>query len=282
MSTSRVANAKIYTEPRSLAGEDLLSFAAIGVLAFIATDIAHEVAGHAAGLMIAGGRSGILTTSRLIYGLQLPDPGWRIFDLGGPTGNLIWASICFLAQRRIRRDAPILRLFLWASMSFSLLWEFGYLMKCGVTGNGDWMALIEGLVPAPVWRTLLFVIGLVLDRAAVSLISSDLHFILSANRPEWRSRLARLLITLCSAGGLTACAGAIFDPRGRIVILNSAAPSSFVSWLPLFFVPMLFPLQRERPSAVHPIGRSVPVLLLAAAVFAFFVAILGPGIPFSL
>jgi serine/threonine protein kinase len=30
---------------------------------------------------------------------------------------------------------------LWTSMSFSLFWEFGYLMKCGVTGHGDGMAL---------------------------------------------------------------------------------------------------------------------------------------------
>ena len=41
--------------------DDLISVAAIGILAFISTDIAHEVVGHGIGLLIAGGRSGILT-----------------------------------------------------------------------------------------------------------------------------------------------------------------------------------------------------------------------------
>ena len=268
----------------SAAGEDdLISVAAIGVLAFISTDIAHEVVGHGIGLLIAGGRSGILTTTRLIYEFQLPNPTWRIFDIGGPAGNLIWAGACFLAQRLIHRTAPGLRLFLWTSMSFSLLWECGYLMKCGVTGNGDWMALTEGLTPAWVWRALIFVVGLALYRGAVSLTSSELHFVISAKAAQWRSRVVRLLLTLCSAGGLIACAGPIFDPRGRIEMLNSGALSSLASWVGLFAVPFLFALHSDKNlAAVSPLRRSTPVILLAAAALVSFVAILGPGIPFSL
>jgi hypothetical protein len=264
-------------------GDDLITVAAIGVLAFISTDIAHEVVGHGIGLLIAGGRSGILTTTRLIYESHLPNPNWRIFDIGGPAGNLIWAGVCFLAQRLIRRAAPRLRLFLWTSMSFSLFWEFGYLMKCGVTGHGDGMALTEGLTPAWVWRALIFVVGLVLYRGAVSLTSSELHFVLSAKTPQWRSRVVRLLLTLCSAGGLIACAGPIFDPRGRIEMLNSGALSSFASWVGLFAVPFLFPLHSDKNLvADSPLRCSIPVILLAAAASVLFVAILGPGIPFSL
>lgn len=201
---------------RKLARNGLQGDVGIGILAFISTDIAHEVVGHGIGLLIACGRSGILTTTRLIYESQLPNPNWRIVDIGEPAGNLIWAGACFLAQRLIRRAAPIMRLFLWASMSFSLFWEFAYLMKCGVTGHGDGMALTEGLTPAWLWRALTFVIGLVLYRGAVSLTSSELHFVVSAKTPLWRSRVVRLLLTLCSAAVLIACAGPIFDPRGRI------------------------------------------------------------------
>ena len=174
-------------------------------------------------------------------------------------------------------------MFLWTSMSFSLLWECGYLMKCGVTGNGDWMALTEGQTPAWVWRALTFVVGLVLYRCAVSITSSELHFVMSAKAAQWRSRLVRLLLTLCGAGGLAACAGPIFDPRGRIEMLNSGALASFASWVGLFAVPFLFPLHSEKnPEAVSPLRRSTPVILLAAAALVSFVAILGPGIPFSL
>jgi len=269
---------------RSTAEEDdLISVAAVGILAYICTDIAHEVVGHGIGLLIAGGRSGILTTTRLIYEFRLPNPNWRIFDIGGPAGNLLWAGVCFLAQYLIRRAAPTLRLFLWTSMSFSLFWEFGYLIKCGVTGRGDAMALIEGLTPPWVWRTLIFVIGLVLYRAAISVASSELHFVLSGKTPQWRSRIVRLLITLYSAGGLIACVGAIFDPRGRIEMLNSGALSSFAAWVGLLAAPSLFPLYSDKNLvAVSPFRRSIPLIVLATCAVVFFVAILGPGIPFSL
>jgi hypothetical protein len=271
------------TRTSATGGDDLITVAAIGILAFISTDIAHEVVGHGIGLLIAGGRSGILTTTRLIHEPSLPNPGWRIFDLGGPAGNLIWAGVCFLAQRLIRRAAPELRLFLWTSMSFSLLWEFGYLMKCGVTGQGDATALTRGLTPGWVWRVLMFGIGLFLYRGALSLTSSELHFVLSRNNAQWRSRLCRLLVTLCIAGGLIACAGPIFDPRGRIEMLNSGALTSFVSWVGLFAAPSLFPSHADKNLiVVSPLGRSVLTILLAASASVLFVAILGPGISFSL
>jgi hypothetical protein len=265
------------------AGDDLISVAAIGILAFISTDIAHEVVGHGIGFLIAGGRSGILTATRLIHEPRLPDPAWRIFDIGGPAGNLIWAGVCCLAQRQIGRAAPALRLFLWATMSFSLLWEFGYLMKCGLTGQGDAMALTSGLMPGWLWRGLMFVIGLVLYRWALSFTSADLHFVLSAEVAQWRSRLVRMLVTLCGAGGLVACAGPIFDPRGRLEMLNSGALTSFASWVGLFATPSLFPRHAEKDLIViGPVGRSIPLILLAAVASVLFVAILGPGIHFSL
>jgi hypothetical protein len=137
--------------PRSATeGDDLITVAAIGVLAFISTDIAHEVVGHGIGLLIAGGRSGILTTTRLIYESHLPNPNWRIFDIGGPAGNLIWAGVCFLAQRLIRRAAPRLRLFLWTSMSFSLFWVKSRWMRIQSVNRVFALTLT---VETPFWTT---------------------------------------------------------------------------------------------------------------------------------
>jgi hypothetical protein len=263
--------------------DDLMTVAAVGMLAFIATDIAHEVIGHGIGFLIAGGRAGILTTTRLIHEPRLPDPGWRVFDIGGPVGNLIWAGVCFLAQHQISRAAVALRLFLWATMSFSLLWEFGYLMKCGLTGQGDAMALTTGFTPGWLWRALMFLAGLVLYRWALSFISAELHFVLSAKAAPWRSRLVRLLMILCGAGGLIACAGPIFDPRGRLEMLNSGALTSFASWVGLFAVPSLFSVHADKDLiAAGPVGRSGTLILFAAIASVLFVAILGPGVHFSL
>lgn len=262
---------------------DLLTVAAIGILAFICTDVAHEVVGHGTGLLAAGGRSGVLTTTRLIYASPLPNPNWRVFDLGGPVGNLTWAGLCFFAQRLMRSTNPPLRLFLWSSMCFSLFWEFGYLIQGAVTGHGDPMALIAGLMPGWVWRSLLFVTGIVLYRAAMSVVSSEFHFIQSVHTPQWHSRTLPLIITLCAASLFIACAGPLFDPRGRIEILKSGAPSALASWVALLTVPSLFPsYPDEHRVADGPVRRNILVMILAACAAAFYVAILGPGIAFKL
>jgi hypothetical protein len=92
-----------------------------------------------------------------------------------------------------------------------------------------------------------------------------------------------LLLALCGAGGLIACAGAVFDPRGRSEVLNSGVLSSFVSWVGLLFVPSRFPLYPDKNLATGgPLQRSVLLILLATVGAVSFVAILGPGIRFSL
>lgn len=55
------------------------------------------------------------------------------------------------------------------------------------------MALVEGLTPSWLWRGLLFLIGLVLYRATIRLLASDLHFIVSGSKPDSRSRVRLLL-----------------------------------------------------------------------------------------
>lgn len=259
-----------------------ITVAAIGILAYICTDLAHEVVGHAVGLLLAGGRTGILTTTRLIYESQLPSPNWRVFDLGGPAVNLLWAEFCYLTQRLLRREFPRLRLFLWASMCFSFFWEFGYLIKCGVTGHGDWMALIDGLTPDEAWRAALFLFGLSLYWGTISLASSELHFVVRSGSPEWRSRLKRILLTVSMSGVLIACAGAMFDPRGRAEIFNSGFLSSFAALVGLWFTPFSFARRADKPTAAtRPITRSAPLLVFAAIAAFWYIAILGRGIRVS-
>ena len=263
--------------------DSLVTVAALGVLAFIATDVAHEVVGHGIGLLLAGGRTFTLTTTRLIYLKQLPEPLWRIFDLGGPIGNLCWAVLCLGVQRLIPRADPRWRLFLWAGAMFALFWEFGYLMKCGVSGQGDAMALIEGVSPAWLWRALLFLAGLILYRIAIRFLAADLHFVVRAAGTEWRPRLRRLLWTLYLAAGVTACAGAILDPRGTGEIFRSGAASSFLACLPLALVPASFALYPDKSvGTTNPIRRSIALAGCAAVAFLFFVLVLGPGIHVSL
>ncbi|MDQ6808663.1 MAG: hypothetical protein M3Z64_04465 [Verrucomicrobiota bacterium] len=101
--------AETFPQPRN---DHVLTVAAIGVLAFIATDVAHEVVGHGIGLFLAGGRGGLFTTTKLISETTRPEPFWRIFDLGGPVGNLIWTAMCLALLRKARHAPTHGRLFL--------------------------------------------------------------------------------------------------------------------------------------------------------------------------
>lgn len=259
---------------------DPLTAFSLGVLAYICSDLSHEVFGHGVGLFLAGGRSGILTTTRLIFDTQLPDPNWRVFDIGGPAGNLTWACICYLSLRFLRRPAANLRLLLWTSMCFSLFWEAGYLVLCGVKGHGDWMAFVDGVVTPWLWHPLLVLLGYLLFRASVWVGRRGLNSIIP--RATSRERL-RILMLVCAAGSLIATAGPLLDPRGRLEMLNSGLLSTLTMWLAIVAIarPSPGPLPGE-PATAHRSTRSLIFILLALAAAVVYVAVLGPGIPVRL
>ena len=148
----------------------------------------HEVIGHGIGFLLAGGKSCILTTTRLIEEQRLGDLDRRIFDLGGALGNLAFAGIPWLAQRLLRRLAQHLRVLLWLLIAFSLFWGFGYLISCGVLARGDWFALVRGAKPAWLWRIVSVAIGIALYRRSMILVASELHWIVPTSDNEWPFR----------------------------------------------------------------------------------------------
>jgi hypothetical protein len=259
--------------------DDLLTVISIAMLAFIVTDIAHEAFGHILGFYLAGGQSGLITTTRLIVWVKLGDPQWRLFDLGGPAGNLIFAFLAWLVQRFVRTRPLPLKLFLWLLMAFSLFWASGYLIFSGVLGRGDWMALLTGTRFLWPGRLLFVVLGIVLYRASIRLAASELRRIISVGETADRARLVRLIWVSYISAGVIACAGAIFDPWGPMEILNSGALSSFAGAVGLLYVPRnVFRLPQLPGVANNPISRDLPWLVAAAAGAIYYVGILGPGV----
>jgi hypothetical protein len=262
--------------------DDRWTLAAIAVLAYIVANIAHESIGHGVGLILAGGRSGILTTTRLLISRPVPNPYWRIFDLGGPAGNLVCAGLAWVGLRRSAGTHSGLRLFLWLTMCFSLYWAFGYLLFCGILGRGDWMALLpDGFWPG---RVVFALAGFALYRATTRIAARELGRILD-NSERSRSRTRRLTGIAWLAGGIVATAGAALDPRGPLEMLNSGALSSFGAAIGLLQIPGL--IGRTQADAEAPnnrpfaLTRSTSWIVAAIAASIFFIAILGRGIPWQ-
>ena len=268
-----------YTRTPSTTSDDFLTVAAIAALAFIIADIAHEGLGHGLGFYFAGGKSSMLTTTRLIVWITLPDPQWRIFDLGGPAGNLAIALVSWLGLRFARARPVQLRFFLWLVMAFSLFWAFGYLIFCGVLGRGDWMALIQGTRFVVPGRILFVAIGVALYRLSIRLLAKELLWVVPLQGMATKARVSRLIRLSYIFGGVIACAGAALDPRGALEIIRSGALSSFGAAIGLLAVPVNFyRLPQTHGPVDQPISRHLAWLLAAAAASIYYIWILGPGI----
>ncbi|MGB7548147.1 MAG: hypothetical protein WBM14_10390 [Terracidiphilus sp.] len=261
--------------------DDLWTVAAIAVLASIVANVAHETIGHGAGLLLAGGRSGILTTTRLIVPRPVPDPAWRIFDLGGPAGNLLFAGLAWLGLRLLPAARTQWRLFCWLLMAFSLFWAFGYLLFSGVVERGDWLALL----PDHGWpgRVLLAVAGFLLYEASIRIGAHSLGGIVYGSAANVQVRAKRLVGIAWLAGGLIAIAGPALDPRGALEMLNSGALASLGFAVGLLRIPRRLKAVAS-PSTVQDstITRSIVWRAAALAASLFFIFVLGRGIAWRL
>ncbi len=271
--------------------DDVWTVAAVAVIAFILADVGHEAIGHGIGYLLGGGRSWIQTTTRIIGDQQLGDPGWRILDMGGPCGNLLFAGLAWLGQRAAgRKRAERLRLLLWLVMAFSLFWGLGYLIYCGVLGHGDWFALVAGAKREWLWRGVLIVAGIVLYRTSEMLAASELHWIVSSGEAYWRARAGRLTLVAYVAGGMIGCAGAALDPGGPMEMLNSGAASSFLAAVGLLLVRGQFGRFADKaaiaalPASVEAnvIRRSVGWMSAAGVVATAYIGVLGRGVRIKL
>ncbi|MBV8201851.1 MAG: hypothetical protein JOZ15_14610 [Acidobacteria bacterium] len=258
-----------------------MTAAAIAVLAFIGADAAHEVIGHGAAWAALGGRSAVMTTTRLIVDThRLTVAGGRWLSVGGPLGNLAFAGLAALAQRRMQGLGARGRLFLWLSLAFNLLWAVGYLIYSGVLGIGDWAELVRGVAPDWLWRTLLAVLGVALFLGSERTLARELRWFAGAGEPASARRAWRLVVTSYLASGAVACAAALPDPRGASQVLLSAVPVTFLGGLGLLRTPFFLARLPARPAAAAgPIARSVAWIAAAALAAALFAGLLGPGLP---
>lgn len=240
--------------------ESRATVAAIAAVAYVMAAVAHEVVGHGAAFLLSGGRSCVLTTTRLIVESGKGGGSMSLWDLGGPCGNLAMAGIAWAGLRFVRGRDGRQSLLWWLALSYSLFWAFGYLLFCGVVGRGDWYALIDGRPAIWAWRAAFVVVGWMLYRWTMRMAGSG---------AAWSSKT---IATAYIAGGVIACAGAIFDPRGPIEILNSGALSGFGAAAGLLWMPRGFHGTRET------VARSDGWIAAALCVSILYIFLLGPGL----
>ena len=259
---------------------DSLTVGAIGILAYMLGSVLHEGVGHGGACLLVGAKA--LALSSVYFECSLDS---RLVLAGGALMNLLAGALFFALGRLTGRSYPRLKYFFWISMTVNLFTGTGYFLFSGIGGIGDWGAFIQGLGPQWLWR-----IGLTIFGAATYLLAArtsllELRPLIGSNKEQRYQRAVRLSVIPYFAGGTLMCIAGALNPEGMILILISAAASTFggtsglmwtANWLNRGTVIPYGP-----PAEPMPIHKSWPLIVAACAMAIAFVRVLGPSVRFA-
>jgi hypothetical protein len=259
--------------------------AAIAVVVYILSNLAHEGAGHGGACLLAGGRAEMLNAVFFeCDDAGMSAAGVRWLAAAGTLANLLLAALVWIALRSRERLSPDVRFAFVLLLAVNLLQAFGYLLFSGIGRVGDWAAVFDGLQPEWVWRTGLSLLGgWLYFLGAPRLFMPHLEPFLGREQPAREERARRLTLLPYLAGGLAYLLAGVLNPHGWKLVLISAAAASLGGTSLLAWYPPLWAKKRGGIGAGEALSirRSVAWLVAAVIALGLFVFILGPGINFG-
>lgn len=252
--------------------DDWLTVCAISVLAGILGDVLHEGLGHAATALLTGAKSGVLSTVAWSSAYDS-----RLVAAGGTLANLAAGLVFWMALRSARSASIRWRFFLLTSLAFNLFDGTGYFLFSGFTDFGDWTAVIAGLPPHWLWRTLLVVGGIVSYFGAVLLVGSALVRYVGVPK-NGSHRLTRLTLLPYLTSILLASASGLLNPVGLQLMWQSALPATAGGHSGLLWLKHYIPKGTVPERSSDSIGRDYAWIALAIALSIPFIFVLGRGI----
>ena len=263
----------------TLQRSDVLTVASVAALAYMLGSTLHEGLGHGGACLLSGGRPLVLSSVHFECSADT-----CLVMAGGTLVNLLAGALFFVLGRLVSREYPRLKFFLWLSMAVNLFAGTGYFLFSGIGGIGDWNDFIRGLGPQLPWRLGLTVLGVLSYAAAAWINLMELRPFVGSDEQRY-SRAWPMLTVAYFTGGTLMCIAGAFNPRGAILILISAAASTFggssgllwaTQWLKSQSMVPLGSL--ERPIVIQ---RSWIWTVVAVVTTIIFVVVLGPSIRFN-
>jgi hypothetical protein len=263
--------------PETKPALDAFTVGAIAILAYILGNILHEGLGHGGACLLSGGRPLVVSSVHFECSADT-----RLVDAGGTLVNLM-AGAVFLALGRLTAPAyPRWKYFFWIAMTVNLYTGTGYFLFSGIGGIGDWALFIEGLGRQWLWRVGLAVTGGITYFLAARLSLLELRVLIGSDKAERYLRAVCLTRTPYFTGGVLMCLAGALNPKGMILILVSAAASTFGGTSGLVWATDWLRRGRLIPDGPAagplPISRSWPLLVGAGLVGIAFIFVLGPSV----
>ena len=259
---------------------DSLTVAAITIFISLFGSLLHEGVGHGGACLLVGGRPLVLSSVHFECSADS-----RLVDAGGTLMNLLAGGFFLVAGRFVGRAYPRWKFFFWLAMTTNLYAATGYFLFSGIGGIGDWAAFIQGLGPQWLWRIGMALFGGITYYLSARLSLLELRPLIGSDKQQRYRRAIRLTAIPYFTGGILMCIAGAFNPRGAILILISAAASTFggTSGL-LWATPFLKSgamVPYGPPAEALPIRRSWFLIVASVAAAVLFIAVVGPGIRFA-
>lgn len=262
---------------------DVLTIASIAVVVYALANVIHEAMGHGLTCILAGGKALVLSSVHFEGDTGSLSP-WanRLVSAGGSLANFAAAALTLAAMARTGHASARWRYGLWLFFTVNTLQACGYFFFSGVSGIGDWAAVIDGLPGHLAWRILLGAGGGALYFGAVMYALRLLDPFLG-NEPVLRYRRGTTLalVPYLTGGALYLAAG-LLNPVGMVLVFISALAASFGGTSGLAWGPQMLRGETPPGSSADPWGVTRHGGWVLAAVLAggAYVWILGPGIRF--
>ena len=254
--------------------------ASIAILAYMLGNVLHEGLGHGGACVLAGGRPLVLSSVDFECSSDT-----RLVMAGGTLINMAAGAVFFALGRLTGPSSPRLKYFFWIAMTVNLFTGTGYFLFSGIGGIGDWAEFIQGLDPQWVWRTALAILGAVTYWLAALISLLELRPFIGSDQEQRYRRAVRLASIPYFAGGILMCIAGAFNPHGMMLILISAAASTFGGTSGLMWTPSLLKhgvlVPYGPPAEPMPVPKSWRLILGSSAIAFAYVAVLGPSVRFS-
>jgi hypothetical protein len=256
---------------------DLLTIAAIAIVATVIADFIHEGLGHGGMCVATGLRPLVLSTVHFECSADT-----RLVEAGGTLANLIFGALSWGALRAVKQSAPW-RYFFWLLMTFNLFHVGGYFLFSGIGNIGDWAAVVAGWQPAYAWRVGLAALGIVTYFFLfVPLSLRELRPFLGKDAKIRVRRARQLTLVPYLTVGILSCVAGALNPVGPLLLLLSAAAGSFggnsgMAWMwSLLYGPRIPSSEFQMPEIERSRGWIIAAVVLAIG----FIIVLGRGVKF--
>ena len=263
---------------------DLLTVAAMGLVAYALANPLHEGLGHGGACLLVGGKPLVLSSLHFDGDTKgLPRGANRLIAAGGTLVNLLVGGIALAALSRSRTLPAQVRYFFWLLAFVNLFQGTGYFLFSGVAGIGDWASVIAGWPTPWLWRLVMAVTGGLAYFVIMLVAMRRLAPFVGDPKPGRHRRAVVLSIVPYLTGSALFIISGLFNPVGLMLVLVSAVAASLGGTCGFLFGPQFFLDPDFAPTSEEPIpiARSWGWIATAAIVAVVFVSVLGPGIRFA-